>query len=183
MVLRHMHPVPGTGVLSWVLFDARHPDRWIGVNIMAPLPESGWALAHALHDLSCHGKLREGGYALDFDWPAATAQGGRWIERQAEWAMTWRRPVYTFVPQPLKERLEAFLDVRETSPSLLHLVSASLEREGGKFSLRLSAPPSPEEAPPDHGDVWRALVRHWSDWIPLEVLQNIKRTAPSDLVA
>jgi len=172
-LLRHLHPAEGSGGLGWVLFDQHHPDRWIGVNAVTPVPADEAALAWATHDLFRHGMLRDEGYPLSFVWPASTADGGRLITRQAEWARTWQRPVYTFMPTPLFERLRALVDLRGVSLSPLALAPVSLEREVSALRLRVPVPPAPKPAPAERGGIWKALLQHWSEWISLQVLGRV----------
>lgn len=179
-LLRHVHPLDGPGFLGWLLFDAHHPDEWIGVNTMTPLPAEETALAEALHDLFLHGELRTEGYALSFDWPACTADGSRWVAHLGEWARTWHRPVYSFLPAPLFEHLRAAIEVQGTSPGPLRLVPMNLERGGSGWRVRVSTPTVAPVAAPERGGMWRAILRHWPEWISLDIVGEIRAVAAQD---
>lgn len=177
-LLRHVHPAGGSPILGWVLFDAHHPDLWVGVNTMTPLPAAESALAQVMHDLFQHGRLREEGYSLSFAWPSSAAEGYRWLTRLAEWARIWRRPVFAFVPTPLFERLRTLVDLRGDDLSPARLVPVALERGPSDLRLRVATSPVSKPAPADRGEVWKTILRHWLDWISLEVVGGIAMKAP-----
>lgn len=175
-LLRHVHPARESPILAWVLFDAYRPDLWVGVNTMTPLPAEESALALATHDLSQHGKLREEGYDLSFDWPASAADGYRWLAHLAEWAHPWGRPVFVFVPTPLFERLRSLGDLKGDDLSPVLLIPVVLGDGPSDSRLRVAAPAAPKPAPADRGEVWKTILRRWSDWISLEALGRIAMT-------
>jgi len=179
-LLRHVHPARESPILGWILFDANHPDLWVGVNTMTPLPATDSALAWAMHDLSEHGRLREEGYDVPFDWPTSAAEGYRWFTRLADWARIWRRPVFDFVPTPLFERLRTLVDLKGDDWSPARLVPVDLERGPSELRLRVAASPVPQSAPPDRGAVWKTILRRRSDWISLEVIGGIAMRAARD---
>ncbi len=179
-LLRHVRPLDGSGALGWLLFDRNHPDEWIGVNTMTPLPAKEAALAEAVHDLFVHGKLRDEGCAPSFDWPASTADGSRWITCLADWARTWHRPVYSFAPAPLFERLRASFEVQGTSLYPLRLVPVDLERHESDWRLQVATPLAAPASPPERGGMWRAILRHWPEWISLDIVAEMRAVASSD---
>ncbi len=172
-LLRHVHPARGAPVLGWILFDANHPDLWVGINTMTPLPAEESALAWATHDLFQHGRLREEGYDLSFDWPTSAGAGYRWLNPLADWARIWHRPVFDFVPTPLFERLRALVDLKGDDLSPAGLVPVDLERGSSELRLRVATSPVAKPAPADRGDVWRTILQRWSDWISLKVVGEI----------
>ncbi len=172
-VLRNVRPTDGKGFLGWVLFDARHPDQWMGVLTMVPFPSPLEALRWALHDVFRHGRLDPGGYPLSFDWPASARDAGGWLAHVAEWGRTWRRPLYGFLPEPLAEHLAAAPEGWPADP--LTLVPLRLEPQAvGGWQLRLPPPPAPAQEPPERGGMWRSILRRWGDWVSLEVLATIR---------
>ncbi len=179
-LLRDVHPLDGPGAIGWVLFDANHPDLWIGVNAVTPLPASEAGLAHATHDIFRHGLLRHEGYSLSFDWPACTRSGGSWIDRLSQWVRVWQRPVYSFMPLLLYERLQTLADLRGGSPSLLSLVPVDFERETSGLRLRASMPTAHKTAPAERGGVWKAILQRRSEWISLDIFGKIVSVVPSD---
>ena len=182
-ILRDVHPLDGLGALGWVLFDADHPDLWIGVNSVTPLPASEAGLAHATHDLFRHGLVRNEGYSLFFDWPAGTRSGGSWIDSLSQWVRVWQRPVYSFMPRPLSERLQTFADLHGGTLSPLSLVPVDLERETSGLRLRVSVPRAPKPAPAERGGVWKAILRRRSEWIQLDIFGKIISVVSSDNLA
>lgn len=140
---------------------------------MTPLPAEESALAWAMHDLFQHGRLREEGYELSFDWPTSVAAGYRWLNPLAEWARIWHRPVFDFVPTPLFERLRGLVDVNGDDLSPAGLVPVELERGTSELRLRVASSPVSRPAPADRGEVWKTILRCWSDWTSLEVVSDI----------
>ncbi len=172
-LLRHVHPSRGAPVLGWVLFGANQPDLWIGINTMTPLPPEESALAWASHDVFEHGRLREEGYDLFFDWPTSAAAGYQWLTRLADGARLSHRPVFDFMPTPLFERLRALVDLSGDDLSPARLVPVDLERGTSELRLRVAVSPAPRPAPTDHGEVWKTILRRWTDWISLEAVSEI----------
>jgi len=140
---------------------------------MTPLPSEESALAWATHDLFQHGGLREDGYGLSFNWPTSAAEGYRWLNRLADSSRIWHRPVFDFVPTPLFERLRALVELKGDGLSHAGLVPVELERGSSELRLRVAALPRPKPTPADRGEVWKTILRRWSDWISLDVVSDI----------
>jgi len=149
---------------------------------MTPLPAEESALAWATHDLFQHGRLREEGYDLFFNWPTSAAEGYRWLDRLADWSRIWHRPLFDFVPTPLFERLRALVHLKGDDLSPAGLVPVELERKTSELRLRVAALPRPKPTLADRGEVWKTILRRWSDWISLEVVSDIGREVRFDLL-
>lgn len=170
--LHHFHPRGYGPALDWVLFDERHPDRWIGIAALAPRPLSAEGLRHALHHA-----LRDGAVPEDFDdglgWPESARDAVGWLRDAEGLAEACRRPILVLLPQELHERVAAYADGQGASFPHLSLVPVAFPWRDGRFTMKvpdLSVPPDPET---DRESLAR-IARRRGEWILVEALARIK---------